>query len=267
MSTLTSSSDDLSNRISKIETEVNQLMASINRAKRLRWIFLLSLLAIIIAIVVAFVSLAKRVTSKEYINEIGALAQKHYDENQTLYMEQLKHLSDKASPLVANAFKDQITKDLPKLTQSINSERDIFITNIQSKMDEQLSKQYNELLSRHEKIIVSNFPELENQKTRDRVVASLQLILERIITRNFGDQFRQRANELVAIWDSFPAAEKPQGDEMPLEQKLLTNLLFVASNAMTSIEAASESSNLPATAAPKLPNPSADTIGSDPSDL
>lgn len=236
MSVNTSSPDDLAERISKIESEVNELISSINKARGLRWVFLLALLGIIVAIVIAFSGLARRVTSKEYLNELGTLAQKHYEDNQKRYMDELQVLSDKATPVIAKAFSEQMTKDLPKLTQTLDSERDTFIANIQTKMDDRLSKQYNDLLSQHEKIIVKNFPELEDQETRSRVIASLQMILEKIIARNFGDQFRQQANEIVEIWESFPAADEPQAGEIPLEQKLLTNVLFVASNVMTAIE-------------------------------
>jgi len=250
--TTTPTTDELADRIAKIENEVNELLSSINKARRLRWLFLLGLLGIIVAIVFAFSNLARRVTSKEYLNEVSALAQKHYEDNQKQYMDELQFLSDKATPIIAKAFSEQMTKDLPKLTQTINSERDTFIANIQTKMDDHLGKQYNDLLSQHEKIIVKNFPELEDQETRSRVVASLQMVLEKIIARNYGDQFRQKANEIVSIWESFPAADEPQTGEMPLEQKLLTNLLFVASNVMTAIETANGDGSSPTATPPAL---------------
>jgi flagellar basal body-associated protein FliL len=229
----TTPAPDVSGKIQSIDKQVDALRAAINRARQLRVIILLVLIAILVAIVVMFMNLAKRVTSEPFINEVALLSQQHFNENQSAYQTHVQQFVDRSYPILTNAFSEQATKDLPKFTEAFNQERDSFVNNLRARMDEKLTKKYQDLLVTHENLIVSEFPELKDKDKRDIVLVNFQRIIERIVARNYGDQFNDEAKKLIAIWDSFPAAKEVGPNDPTLEEKLLEHLLHVATGVMT----------------------------------
>jgi len=232
----TPTTPELSGKIQSIEQQVDALRAAINSARKLRIIIFLVLIALLIAIVVLFMSLAKRVTSKEFVNEVAELSQKHFTENQAVYQSHVQQFVDRSYPIVTGAFQSQSTKDLPKFTEAFNEQRDTFVTNLRTRMDEKLTKKYQDLLVQHENQIASEFPELKDKESRDRILANFQFVIERLVKRNYGDQFNDEAKTLIALWDAFPAVADPGPNEPKLEERLLENLLFVATGVMTTMQ-------------------------------
>jgi hypothetical protein len=190
-------------------------------------------------------NLAKRVTSKTFVNEVATLSQAHVNENQAVYQGQVQQFVDRTYPIVTKAFSTQATKDLPKFTEAFNLQRDEFVNNLRQRMDAKLAKKYDDLLKQHENLIVEEFPELKDKDTRDRVLANFQFVIEKLVKRNYGDQFNDEANKLIAVWESFPAAEEPGPADAKLEEKLLEHLLHVATGVMTTMQQQNVVTELP----------------------
>jgi hypothetical protein len=243
-------------QIQSIEQHVEGLRNALNRARMLRLLILVVLVAVLVGIVFSFMGLAKRVSSESFVNEVTSLAQKHVTDHQGDYEKEMKQFMDKSYPVVSSAFTAQAQKDLPKFTEAFNKERDVFITNLRDRMDEKLAVKYKELLKQHEDMIVAEFPELKDQATRERVLANFQLVIEKLVKRNYGDQFDEESKKLIALWESFPAAEEPGPNDPKLEEKLLEHALQVAAGVMTTVQQAN-SSGAPLTASPNTPSEAA----------
>lgn len=222
--------------IQSIEQHVESLRNALNRARMLRLLILVVLIAVLVGIVISFMNLAKRVSSESFVNEVTTLAQKHVTDHQDVYEKEMKQFVDKSYPVVSKAFTTQAQNDLPKFTEAFNKERDVFVTNLRDRMDEKLAVKYKELLKQHEAMIVAEFPELKDQATRERVLANFQLVIEKLVKRNYGDQFDEESKKLITLWESFPAAEEPGPNDPKLEEKLLEHALQVAAGVMSTVQ-------------------------------
>lgn len=229
---------DTAAQIQSIDQHVEGLRNALNRARMLRVLILLVLITVVVAIVYSFMNLANRVSSESFVNEVTTLAQKHVTDHQDVYQKEMQQLVDKSFPVVRSAFNAQAQKDLPKFTEAVNKERDVFITNLRERMDEKLAVRYKDLLKQHEQMIVTEFPELKDEATRERVLANFQLVIEKLVKRNYGDQFDEESKKLVQIWESFPAAEEPGPSDPKLEEKLLEHALQVAAGVMSTVQQA-----------------------------
>lgn len=231
-----SNSGGASAQIQSLSRNVDELKAAISRARQVRLLMVVVLMIVLVVIVYMFMNLAKRVTSEPFVNELTTLAQKHVTDNQDKYQKEVQQFVDTSYPIVSGAFSDQATKDLPKFTEAINGQRETFVNNLRERMDEKISKKYQDLLAQHEEMIVAEFPELKDKETRDRVLANFQLVIEKLVKRNYGDQFDEESKKLIALWESFPAAEEPSEMDAKLEEKLLENVLHVAAGVMTTVQ-------------------------------
>jgi hypothetical protein len=174
-------------QIQGIKRNVDALQAAIARARQVRLLMVVVLIVVLAVIVYMYMQLARRVTSEPFVNELGQLAQKHVTENQDAYEKEVQLFVDKSYPIVSKAFTAQAQKDLPKFTEAFDQERDAFIASLRERMDEKLADKYTQLLKQHEDLIVAEFPELKDQATRERVIANFQLVIEKLVKRNYGD--------------------------------------------------------------------------------
>lgn len=230
------STADAAAQIHKLEQHVDGLRRALNRARMLRLLILVVLIVMVVAIVYSFLGLANRVRSEAFINDVTTHAQKHVADHQDDYRKEVQAFVDNSYPVVSKAFTAQAQNDLPKFTEAFNKERDAFVVSLRERMDEKLAIKYKELLKQHEDMIVAEFPELKDPATRERVLVNFQMVIEKLVKRNYGDQFDAESKKLIALWESFPAAEEPGPNDSKLEEKLLEHALQVAAGVMTTIQ-------------------------------
>lgn len=72
-------SPDLSQKIVQIEREVDALRSAISRARTMRFVFLIALIALVLAVVYFFLQLARQVTSEKFMEEIATEARLHIE--------------------------------------------------------------------------------------------------------------------------------------------------------------------------------------------
>jgi hypothetical protein len=231
---------DLSQKIAQIEREVDSLRSAISRARMVRFVFLLALIALVLAVVYFFLQLASQVTSEKFMEEIASEAKLHIENNQNDYQKQVQSLVDHSYPILTQAFSDQATKDMQKFTSAMDHERETLTNNLQTQLNDRLSKKYQGVLQEYESKMIETFPELADEKTRDKVIDNFQSIIKTLVARNYGDRFNLSSQRLMSIWDEFPAAEEVVGDATTLEEKLVHNLMQVATEVMSIIQRENE---------------------------
>ncbi len=254
-----SESPDVSLQLAGIEQQIDSLQSAIDRLRRLRLIFFVAMVAMVVGVVYFFSQLARQVTSERYVNEIAALAQKSLESNQSAYQKELQTFVDHAYPVIAREFTQQATRDMQKYTGAFEKERETLLKNLESRMNAMLADKYKEVLNQHESAIVSKFPDLQNQNVRVKVLANLQLLVEGLVARNYGDKFHESFQKVLLVWDSFPASNEPSATEPKLEEKLLENLLVLSGSVMTFIQQTDRPTNIAArpavSTAPAQPAP------------
>ncbi len=257
-----SESPDVSLQLAGIEQQIDSLQSAIDRLRRLRLIFFVAMVAMVVGVVYFFSQLAKQVTSERYVNEIAALAQKSLESNQSAYQKELQTFVDHAYPVIAREFTQQATRDMQKYTGAFEKERETLLKNLESRMNAMLADKYKEVLNQHESAIVAKFPDLQNQNVRVKVLANLQLLVEGLVARNYGDKFHESFQKVLLVWDSFPASNEPSATEPKLEEKLLENLLVLSGSVMTFIQQSDRPTTIAArpavSTAPAQPAPAAD---------
>ncbi len=231
---------DLSQKIAQIEREVDSLRSAISRARMVRFVFLLALIALVLAVVYFFLQLASQVTSEKFMEEIASEAKLHIENNQSDYQKQVQSLVDHSYPILTQAFSDQATKDMQKFTSAMDHERETLTNNLQTQLNDRLSKKYQGVLQEYESKMIETFPELADEKTRDKVIDNFQSIINTLVARNYGDRFNVSSQRLMSIWDEFPAAEEVVGDATTLEEKLVHNLMQVATEVMSIMQRENE---------------------------
>ena len=256
-------SPDLSQKIVQIEREVDALRSAISRARTMRFVFLIALIALVLAVVYFFLQLARQVTSEKFMEEIATEARLHIENNQNDYQKQVQSLVDHSYPILTQAFSDQATKDMQKFTSAMDHEREALTNNLQTQLNDRLSKKYQGVLQEYESKMIETFPELADEKTRDKVVDNFQSIIKTLVARNYGDRFNESSQRLMSIWDQFPASEEVVGDATTLEEKLVHNLMQVATEVMSIMQRENEPLQ-PAPVAVGVPNPSQTAV--EPSD-
>jgi len=231
---------DLSQKIMQIENEVDALRSAISRARMMRFVFLLALIALVLAVVYFFLQLARQVTSEKFMAEIASEAKLHLENNQSDYQKQVQSLVDHSYPILTQAFSEQATKDMQKFTSAMDHEREALTNNLQTQLNDRLSKKYQGVLQEYESKMIETFPELADEKTRDKVVDNFQSIIKTLVARNYGDRFNESSQRLMSIWDEFPASEEVVGDTTTLEEKLVHNLMQVATEVMSIMQRENE---------------------------
>jgi hypothetical protein len=241
-----SASPDGSLQLARIEQQIDSLQSAINRLKHLRVFFFVAMIAIVVGVVYLFSQLAKQVTSERYLNEITALAQKNLESNHSAYQKELQAFVDHAYPVIAGEITAQATRDLQKYTNALEKERDTLMKNLEGRMNTMLADKYKQVLNQHEAAIVNKFPELQNQEVRTKVLANLQLLVDGLVARNYGDKFHDSFQKVLLVWDTFPASNEPTANEPKLEEKLLENLMVLSGSVMTTMQHAEKPTTIAA---------------------
>lgn len=234
-------SPDLSQKIVQIELEVDALRSAISRARTMRFVFLIALIALVLAVVYFFLQLARQVTSEKFMQEIASEAKLHIENNQNDYQKQVQSLVDHSYPILTQAFSERASKDMQKFTSAMDHEREALTNNLQTQLNDRLSKKYQKVLEEYESKMIEAFPELANEKTRDKVLDNFQSIVNTLVARNYGDRFKVSSQRLMTIWDEFPATDEVVGDTTTLEEKLVHNLMQVATEVMSIMQRENES--------------------------
>ena len=220
-------------RIDSLEKQVHELEAALQASRRIRTLILVSLLAVMALIIYLFMGLFHKVTSQSFQNAIAAEAQTRFEANQVRYMNDVKGVVDRASPVVTQAFYKQSKQDMPKYTAAIDEQREVFLKDIQSQLDAKLKAKYSRLLVDYEDRLVAEFPELKDDRFRAKVIRSLDKALNELVTKYYTDEMGMAIGRIYENWDRFPPVDEPGKNDPQLGDQLIGTLLELMSVRMS----------------------------------
>jgi hypothetical protein len=218
----------LAARIDALERETAALTAALALAQRVRFGITLLLVAFVGLTITVFYQRAKELGKQPYLDELRKVAEEKLEPRQKDLMREAKTLLDTAGPKFKDAFLDQASKDLPKYLQAAGMQRDALVNNLQDRLQAKVGKRFEDSMAKQEELLKAEFPQAENEKLHARMMDNVQLGLQRVAKKYYGDQLKQQVLELYGTWDLFPTAELPTGGQDSLENQLIGSLLELA---------------------------------------
>ncbi|MGZ0172336.1 MAG: hypothetical protein ACKVHE_22570 [Planctomycetales bacterium] len=212
-------------RVQAVQGQVAALEAAMSASRKSRQIILFGLVAVIAVVAYLFYGLANQLRSEEYITKLSEQAQTYANDNADSYMREVKTLADNVTPIITKAFYAQAKRDTPKLPLAMNKERDLLMKNVRTRLEKQINDQYAKILTDYEKILLTEFPEVEDDVIRRRVMANFKEAMNRMVKRFYADQFEREFKSMANTWDEFPIADAVDEGDVPLEDQLVGYLL------------------------------------------
>lgn len=221
----TSDLEQLTARLDELQRRTEGLTAALEQSRSTRRLIILAFLGVVIVIGWRFYSLGNTIQSEDYQERLLSEVQKAVEANQDTFSKQAGLLVNEATPVITTAFSEQSKKDMPIFMDIIDRERALLLENLSQRMEKKVLLHHDKLVRAHEKLFAEEFPAIQDKDVRDRMMGNTSLALDRLIKKYYVDEFKKEFQTMEKTWDDFPPAEKPTGDEPPLETQLVGELM------------------------------------------
>jgi hypothetical protein len=221
----TSDLDQLTARLDELQRRTEGLTAALEKTRSTRRLIMLAFLAFVVIVCWRFYSLSGLIQSPDYQNRLLTEVQKAVESNQDTFSKQAELLVDEATPVISAAFSEQSKKDMPVFMGIIDRERALLLENLAERMEKKVLSHHDKLVHQHEKLFAEEFPAVQDKETRERMIGNTAIALDRLIKKYYVDEFKKEFQLMEKTWDEFPPADKPTGDEPPLESQLVGELM------------------------------------------
>ncbi len=225
MSTSQPSAGDIDAKADALQQQIDALVASLAANKRTRQLIFLAFLAFVGISVWSFLSLAKRIQSEEYKQQLLASIQQEVEKNQAEFSKESQLLVEALSPVVTTAVTNQSEKDAPLFMQAFDIQRTRLSTELPEKMVELVEKHHEELVRKHEALFIEELPAAQDPKIRDRMMENVVVALDKLVKQYYADKFKQHFASMSETWNSFPPAALPEKDDHPVSEQLMGELM------------------------------------------
>ena len=217
--------EQLASRLDELQRRSDALTAALERSRRTRRLIMVAFLAFVLIAGWRFYALANTLRSKEYQDRLTVALRKSVEANQDTFSKEAQRLVDGITPVVSTAFTEQSKKDLPLFMQVIDKERQTLMDGLPKRMSEHVEKHHHEMLRRHEKLIQTEFPTVQNAEVRDRMMGNACIALDRLVKKYYVDEFQKEFQKMSSSWNDFPPADMPAAGDPPLEEQLMGELM------------------------------------------
>ncbi len=212
---------------SSLQAQVTALENALSATRKTRLLILGLLVLLVVGIGIMFKGVMDRLQSPEYLNDLGAKAREHLDENSQEYMGHVEKLVEKVTPELTRAFYGQVQKDTPEYMRAVQREREQLMQNVQAQLEERINRKYKETLAKYESILKEEFPKAEDDIVRKRLMANMEQSLQKMVKEFYVDAFEREFKALADTWDTFPQAPPLGPDEEPYEKQLMGVLMEI----------------------------------------
>ena len=217
--------EQLVSRLDELQRRSDALTAALERSRQTRRMIMVAFLAFVIIAGWRFYALADTIRSKEYQDRLMVALQKSVATNQDTFSKEAQKLVDGITPVVSTAFTEQSKKDLPLFMQVIDKERQMLMDGLPQRLSKHVEDHHHEMLRRHEKLIQTEFPAVQDAEVRNRMMANACTALDRLVKKYYVDEFEKEFRLMSDTWNDFPPADKPGVGDPPLEEQLMGELM------------------------------------------
>lgn len=221
----TSELEQLTARLDELQRRTEGLTAALEQSRSTRRLIVLAFVAFVLVTGWRFYSLRDLLQSEDYQKRLLAEVQKAVERNQKEFSNEATKLVDGATPVISVAFTEQSKKDMPVFMDIINKQRTLLLENLSKRMEAKVMSHHDKLVRSHEKLFAEEFPTIQNKELRDRMMGNASLALDRLVKKYYVEEFQKEFVSMEKTWEDFPPADKPTGDEPPLESQLVGELM------------------------------------------
>ena len=225
MSTSQSSAGDIDSKVDALQQQVDAVVAALAAGKSTRQLIFLAFLAFVGISVWSFYSLAKRIQSEEYKQQLLASIQKEVEANQEEFSKETQQLVQSLSPVVTTAITEQSQKDAPLFMQAFDVQRNKLVDELPDKLIEEVRKHHEALIRKHETLFLTELPAAQDPKIRDRMMANVVVALNSLVKKYYAAEFKRHFVGMSETWNDFPPAALPEKGDAPLNEQLMGELM------------------------------------------
>lgn len=221
----TSELEQLTARLDELQRRTEGLTAALEQSRSTRRLIVLAFVAFVLVTGWRFYSLRDLLQSEDYQKRLLAEVQKAVERNQKEFSNEAQKLVDGATPVISAAFTEQSKKDMPIFMDLIDKQRALLLENLSKRMTEKVTSHHDKLVRSHEKLFAEEFPKVQNKELRERMMGNASLALDRLVKKYYVEEFQKEFVSMEKTWEEFPPADRPTGDEPPLESQLVGELM------------------------------------------
>ena len=216
-------SAELAQRVAQLEAEASALETAWLRSRNISRGMLVFVLVLVTAVLWKSYDTVSQIEDKNWQDRMYAALVDSYSRNQQLYQNELTATWKRVEPeLIAN-FKAQLQTDSPRIEAAFIVERDKFQSNIRFRFKEALLAHYEKALDRNDEMLKKEFPALQDEARRARVIARTRDAIDELIDKYYIGPLEDEFKTLYASYEEFPIADAP--DEKTDEKGLTTRFV------------------------------------------
>jgi hypothetical protein len=225
MTMASSPAGDIDSKILALQGQVDALAIALSAGKQTRLLMFLAFLAFALISGWGFFSLASRIQSEAYKQQLLATLQQEIERNHDELAKETELLVESLSPVVTTAITEQSKKDAPLFMQAFDAEKSKLINELPEKLMAKVDARHHDLVRQHEKLIFEELPAAQDPKVRDRMMANVCTALDTLVKKYYADEFKRHFTGMSETWNSFPVADAPSKDDAPLNEQLMGELM------------------------------------------
>jgi hypothetical protein len=129
-------------------------------------------------------------------------------------------LAASVTPPVAEAFTDQLKKDLPVLTRTVEQEGKDVADHLETSLRKDLEARYRVERPKYRAILKQEFTEIKDEADIDRLMDQFDAAFQKLIRRYHLKEYRNRVDRTAELWKKIPPAPSPQAGAKSLADQL-----------------------------------------------
>lgn len=221
------SKGSLAQRVAQLEADASALEEALRKSKSTGRLLFLAFVALVAMVLTQGYLMVSQIEDATWQDEMAAKLRESYSGNSKQYNQEFRKLWTTVQPKLKQAFEDQLKEDSPRFRTAFVTQRDIFAKNIRGKMEAALQQHWKEALDKHEVILREEFPEIQDRKKSARIIANVDLAIQKLVQKYYIGEFEKQFTELYALYDDFGYADAPDAktDEKELPTQFVGQLL------------------------------------------
>ncbi len=214
---------ELAQRVAQLEAEAGALETAWLRSRNISRGMLLFVLVLVGSVLYKSYDTVSQIEDKQWQDKVYQALVQSYSSNQQNYQNELTRTWKAVEPDLIASFKAQIQEDSPRMEQAFITQRDEFQVNIRNRFKAALLAHYEEALNRNEDMLKKEFPKLQDEASRARVIARTKEAIDELIDKYYIGPLESEFKTLYASYDEFPIADPP--DKTTEEEALTTRFV------------------------------------------
>ena len=213
----------LTDKLNALELESRRILRALHWATKVRIILFFGLLLFVCLSAFLFYRLYHDIKTNR-IAEVRRVISEQPEKFSQPLTRQIMLLAEEEGPYVADVFRKQAQEDSRLYVDAFDKERTALIANLQSRLEEKLTRTYASMLDEQEDMLKAEFPVLDDPEKLESIRNNMEKIYDQIGKRYFVEYLKSEMEDLAVKIDTFPATE-PKLENVPIGEQIATEFL------------------------------------------